>query len=113
MPPTWARALVVALLAALLLFLLELGIQALPRPQRSVAAHALQGAFIAACCWHLCRRDPRSVWYVVPVTNLFELGRAAFAAGFWLWPVWPAVVAGWAAALVAALLGARAGRRTD
>ena len=103
--PIWAAALIVALASTVALFFFDLGIQALTRPARSVVAHGFEAAIIAVSCWVLCRRKPSAIWYVVPLANVFELGRAVLDPSFWKWPVWLAIVLGWVVSAVAGALG--------
>lgn len=104
---SWLAAVVTALGSTLALLVFDLGIQALTRPTRTVVAHSLQAMIIVGACALICRREPRSGWYVVPIANAYGLVIAVTDANFWRGPLWIAVVLGWLASAGVAVWAAK------
>ncbi len=64
---------------------------------------------IAGGCYIICRHNPKSIWYVPVLTNLFGIISSIYEPNFWIGSLWIVVVGGWVVSIIASIWGARTG----
>ncbi len=89
--PVWLQAFLLALVALLLLFVVAAVLGMFPVLTDNYAEQAgyvLHAVFIAAGCFYICRRHPKSVWYVPLLANVFVFLSALIEPAFWTTSLW-------------------------
>ena len=111
--PSWFLALITAFLSiVVLLFLANIlsDVIKLGDTGESIA-YISYGILIAIACYFICRRNPKSFWYVPILCNIFGIISAVVEPNFWITSLWLVICGGWALSLIGAISGAIAGRR--
>lgn len=114
--PSWRLALLAAVLSIVLLFILAGVLGAiLPFDKNigEIVAYILYASAIAVACYFICKKDPKSVWYVLILSNIFGIISAIIEPNFWITPLWILICGGWIITIIAALLGAKKGKSED
>lgn len=75
-----------------------------------IIAHALFGLLLGTACFFICRRNPKSVWYVPIICNAFFIIAAFVERNFWATPMWIFYVGIFLLSVIGAVLGAWAGK---
>jgi hypothetical protein len=76
-------------------------------------AYIISDLVIAVCCFFIVKQNPSSIWYVPVICNLLGIIAAIVEPNFWISSMWIYNCAGWILSLVASIIGARAGRKTQ
>lgn len=82
----WLQALLLALVSIIVLFVVAaiLGqISLFAENAGEQAAYALHALLLATGCFLICRKYPKSAWYVPLVANVFVILSACFEPNFW------------------------------
>ncbi|MBN1780229.1 hypothetical protein JW948_03825 [bacterium] len=111
--PAWALSLI-ALLAALVLLMLTANVLGSVMKDRDLAeeiAYIVHDVFLGVICYLICRKYPKSVWYVPVICNMAGIVSAVVEPNFWITPLWIFIGTGWILSVTGALCGAKAGRR--
>ena len=66
--------------------------------------------FIAVACFFICRKYPRSAWYVPVLCNATGILSAIIEPNFWITDLWKINMAGWGLSIISAILGTWIGR---
>ena len=111
--PSWGLALITAFLSLFFLFILaeiltdvvKLGYTG------DFIAYITSGIIIAIACFFICRKDPKSVWYVPILCNVTGIIAAIVEPNFWITYLWIVICGGWILSLIGAISGAIVGRR--
>lgn len=69
-------------------------------------------SILAAACYFICRHNPQSIWYAPILCNIIGIISAIVEPNFWTTPMWIFVCGGWVLSIIAAILGAKRGRRS-
>ena len=111
--PSWVLALITAFLSIVfLLFLSNIlsDVVKLGDIGESIA-YISYGILIAVACYFICRQNPKSIWYVLILCNIFGIISAVVEPNFWITSLWLVICGGWVLSLLGAIGGAMAGRR--
>lgn len=112
--PSWALALITAFLSiVVLMFLANIlsDVAKLGDIGESIA-YISYGIMIATACFFICRQNPKSIWYVPILCNIFGIISAVVEPNFWITSLWMVICGGWVLSLTGAIAGAKAGQRT-
>jgi len=109
------QALLVAFIALLLTFSLAGIVESTPFIKDNLgdySAFILQTIIITVGCYFTCRNNPKGIWYVPIVANIFVITSAILEPNFWTSPL--AIFAGssFILSIPASVLGAINGKKT-
>lgn len=108
--PVWLQALMLAMVALLLLFILA-GIAGMitvfSADYGEQAGYLFHAVFIAAGCFYICRRHPKSLWYVLLIANVFVFVSAIIEPTFWTTSLWIFLGCSLPLSVIAAFFGAQ------
>ena len=71
--PSWGLALLAAVFSIVLLFFLASVIGSFDKNIGEVVAYIVYALAIAIVCYFICKKDPKSVWYVLILSNIFGI----------------------------------------
>lgn len=111
--PAWGLA-VMASFAGIILLLLLGGLAEsmnLLGGAGEIFAHVLFGLMLGTACFFICRRHPKSVWYVPLICNAFFIIAAFVEPQFWVTSMWIFYAGIFLLSVIGAVLGAAAGVR--
>jgi hypothetical protein len=111
--PSWGLALLAAVFSIVLLsFLADVigPIWPFDKNIGEVVAYIVYALSIAIACYFICKKDPKSVWYVLILSNIFGILSAIIEPNFWITPLWILICGGWIITIIGALLGAKKGK---
>ena len=74
-------------------------------------AFAVYALVVAVSCFLICRKNPRSGWYVPFICNAAGIFAACIEPTFWTTPLWAGFAGVWALAALATIWGVRSGCR--
>lgn len=89
--PVWLQALMLAMVALLALFILAAILRSIPGVADNfgeMTGYLLHAVFIAAGCFYICRQHPKSVLYVLLITNVFVFVPAIVEPSSWTTSLW-------------------------
>ncbi len=101
--PGWALSLVTVFLTAGLLNMIN-GIGETP-------SYIIYAVLITGACFVICRNEPKSVWYVPILCNIFSFLMPVLDNTFWTTSMGIIISSGVVLSVIAAILGARIGKR--
>ena len=105
--PSWILSILVAIFAAIILGIINsMGISI-----GNNTKYVIWEALIAIACFFICWNDPKGVWYVPLLCHILNLLPAILDDTFWTTPFWIIIFIGLCLSFVAAILGAKIGRR--
>jgi hypothetical protein len=105
--PSWALSLLAAILIAIILGIMNgMGISVSDNIK-----YVIWEGLIAIACFFICWNDPKSVWYVPFLCNIFAFLPALFDESFWTTPFWIIIFLGLFLSIITAIIGAKFGRR--
>jgi len=109
----WALSLLTAFLGMLLLFLLAglLADVAKLGDNGELIAYICYDIVIAISCFFICRKSPKSLWYVPILSNTVGIISAIVEPNFWITPLWILICSGWLLSVIGAIIGAVLGRQ--
>ena len=111
--PSWGLSLLTAILAFLFLFFFAsvLGkIQGIGEDMGGIFAYIVHGILIAIACFYICKKYPKSIWYVPIICNIMGIISAIVEPNFWTTSMWIAICGGWFWSVVASYAGFVKGR---
>ena len=94
--PSWILALITAFLSiVILLFLANIlsDVVKLGDIGESIA-YISYGILIAVACYFICRQNPKSIWYVTILCNIFGIISAIVEPNFWITSLWMVICGG-------------------
>ena len=101
--PSWALSLVTVFLTAVLLNIInDIG---------EIPSYIIYSIIIIVACFIICRNDPKSVWYVPILCNIFSFLMPVLDNAFWTSSMGIIISIGVVSSVIAAILGARIGKR--
>lgn len=112
--PSAIQAFLLALSIILLLFFLAaiLGsISFFSENAGEQVAYIIHAILIAAGCYLICWQNPRSVWYVPVIANIFVIISAVVEPSFWISSLWIYFGSSIVLSVPASVLGAFKGRK--
>jgi len=109
----WALSLLTAFLGMLFLFLLAglLADVAKLGDNGELIAYICYDILIAISCFFICRKNPKSLWYVPILSNTVGIISAIVEPNFWITPLWILICSGWVLSVIGAIIGAVLGRQ--
>jgi hypothetical protein len=112
--PSWVLALFVSLVSFLIvMFLGYLLIDVLNNENVALGiAYIIYDIIITIACFFICRNNPKSIWYVPILCNIPGIISALVEPNFWITSMWMVFCGGWVLSIIAAILGAKAGKRS-
>ena len=111
--PSWGLALLAGFLSFILLFFLAALLGSILPINKDISegiAYVLLGIVIATACYFICKHNPKSVWYVPIIANIFGILAAIVEPSFWITDLWILICGGWVLSIIAALIGAKLGQ---
>lgn len=115
--PSWGLALLTMFLAFVVLMVVGDILTAIFKIPDSngvdLAFYILYNLIIAAGCFYICRQNPKSIWYVPVLCNIIGIISAIIERNFWISSLWIVICGGWALSIIASLIGATVGKRTN
>ena len=101
--PSWALSLVTVFLTAVLLNIInDIG---------EIPSYIIYSIIIIVACFIICRNNPKSVWYVPILCNIFSFLMPVLDNAFWTTSMGIIISSGLVLSVIAAILGARIGKR--
>ena len=85
--PSWLQALLLALVAIVILFVLAGFLGAIPFMAENygeTAAYIVHALLIATGCFFICMKNPKSLWYVPVIANIMVIVAAFAEPNFWI-----------------------------
>ena len=76
-------------------------------------AYIFYDIIIALACFFICRKNPKSVWYVPMLCNIPGIIAALVEPNFWTTPMWIVFLSGWVLSIISAIFGTKAGFRRE
>jgi hypothetical protein len=115
--PSWALALLTLIGATILLFVIGEGLvphMKIKGETGDAISYGLYGIIIAVCCYFIVKNNPKSLWYVLLICNVFVIIAAIAEPGFWIsTSMWIPMCGGLVISIITSIIGARKGRRTS
>ncbi len=111
--PSWGLALLAGFLSFFLLFFFAALLGSILPIDKDIGeeiAYVLLGIIIAAACYFICKNNPKSVWYVPIIANIFGIFAAIVEPNFWITDLWILICSGWILSVVTAIIGAKRGQ---
>jgi hypothetical protein len=113
--PSWALALLTLFGATIVLFGIAEGLGPYIKINEATGeaiSYSLYGIIIAACCYFIVKRNPKSIWYVLLICNAFVILPAIIEPNFWLSVyMWIPMCGGLVLSIITSIIGARVGKR--
>jgi hypothetical protein len=114
--PSWALALLTLIGTTILMFVIGEGLvphMKISEDTGDIITYSLYGIIIAVCCYFIVKKNPKSLWYVLPISNAFIILAAIAEPNFWIsTSMWIPMSGGLALSIIASIMGARKGRKT-
>lgn len=112
--PSWGLALLTALVSLIFLFFFSALLGSILPIDENISegiAYISYSAAIAIACYFICKRDPKSVWYVPIIANIPGIFSAIVEPNFWITDLWIFIGIGWVLSVIAAISGKMVGKR--
>ena len=112
--PSWGLSLIVAIVSFMIvMFLGYLLIDILKDENIALGiAYIVYDIIIAIACFLICKNNPKSIWYVPILCNIFGIIAALVEPNFWTTPMWMVYCGGWVLSLIGAIFGVKVGKRS-
>jgi hypothetical protein len=107
--PTWALAILIFIGVNIVYYVSDALLT--PHSQTGIISNILNDILIAAGCFFLVRRNPKSIWYVPLMFNALLIISSIVEPNFWKTLMWISICGGWVLSIIASIIGARVGRR--
>ena len=107
--PTWALAILIFIGVNIVYYVSDALLT--PHTQTGIISNILNDILIAAGCFFLVRRNPKSIWYVPLMFNALLIISSIVEPNFWKTLMWISICGGWVLSIIASIIGARVGRR--
>ena len=114
--PSWALAVMTLIVVSIVLFGLGEGVGNIFKLYENVAGaipYVILDLLIAVGCFYIVKLNPKSIWYVPLICNVLGIISALIEPTFWKTSLWIFICGGWVLSIIAAIIGARVGRRLD
>jgi len=113
--PSWVLSLFVSLVSFMIvMFMGYLLIDILNNETIALGiAYIFYDFIIALACFSICRKNPRSVWYIPIFCNIPGIIAALVEPNFWATSMWMVFLSGWVLSIIAAIWGAKVGKESD
>ncbi|NNF35484.1 MAG: hypothetical protein HKN68_15350 [Saprospiraceae bacterium] len=103
--PSWIKALILAFISFIVLFVLGY-------PLGETVGYLVYTVIIIAGSYWICKKNPRSVWYVPILANVFGIVAAIGEENFyWISSLMIILCGGFILSILASILGSRIGAR--
>ena len=111
--PAWGLSLMTAFLSLFLVFLFAglFYVLGLSEDIGDFLAYLCYGVVVALASFLICKRFPRSFWYVPIVCNAVGIIAAIVEPNFWITPMWIPYSTGWILSLAGTIAGVILGKR--
>jgi hypothetical protein len=114
--PSWALALLTLIGATILMFGIGEGLVPhlnIKGETGDAISYSLYGIIIAVCCYFIVKKNPKSFWYVLLISNAFVIIASIAEPGFWIGiSMWIPMCGGLVLSIITSIIGARKGRGT-
>ena len=107
--PSWVLAILVLIVVTIALFVADELMSSFDRA--GIIAFYINGILIAAGCFFIIANNPKSLWYVLIICNLFTLDAAYSHPNFLRSTECIPICIGWVLAIISSIIGARIGNR--
>jgi hypothetical protein len=107
--PTWALAILIFIGVNIVYYVSDALLT--PHSQTGIISNILNDILIAAGCFFLVRRNPKSIWYVPLMFNALLIISSIVEPNFWKTLMWISICGGWVLSIIASIIGAIIGRR--
>ena len=107
--PTWALAILIFIGVNIVYYVSDALLT--PHSQTGIISNILNDILIAAGCFFLVRRNPKSIWYVPLMFNALLIISSIVEPNFWKTLMWIPICGGWVLSIIASIIGAIIGRR--
>jgi len=74
-------------------------------------AYISTGILISIACFFICREYPKSIWYVLIISNAMGIIAAVIEPNFWITDMWKQNLCVWVLSFFSAVIGALVGKR--
>jgi hypothetical protein len=111
--PSWGLSLLAALISVILVLIIAFLLSTfsiLTNASGEKLIYIIWGIFIAIACFLICRKDPKSFWYVPILCNIISILPVLFEPAFWVSSLWILFCIGWGLSVAAATIGTLIGR---
>jgi hypothetical protein len=101
-------ALLTAIIAFILLFLLGYGltaIKAISVDTAEIMAYIIYILFIGISCYFICRKYPTSIFIVPVIANIMGIISSIVEPNFWVSAMWVLIVGGWVFSIITSIAG--------
>lgn len=107
--PSWVLALLTVLVAFIFLMVAGDIIAGIFRIRENDAfellLYILYNLIIAGGCFYICKKDPKSIWYVPLLCNIAGIISAIIEPDFWISSIWIVICSGWILSITASIYG--------
>ena len=113
--PSWAMAVLWFILNAVLIMITGMVLMILNIPQSSVFADVfvwtIYDLLVAIGCYYIVRWNPKSIWYVPVICNLYGIIGFIMVSDFRTTYLCILMIIGWTLSILASIIGYRIGRK--
>jgi uncharacterized membrane protein len=107
--PSWLLALLILIVAAIVLTISDSIIT--PHSETGLISHIINDMIIAAGCFFIVRKNPKSIWYVPLICNALLIVSSIVEPNFWGSRMCIPICGGWALSLIASFIAANKGKQ--
>lgn len=107
--PSWLQAVFTLIVTTIVLFAVDGTL--MPFYKSGNIAYDIFDVLVAVGCFFIVRQNPKSIWYVPLICNVFFIISAFLKVGFWDTLLWIPVVSGLGVSILVSVIGAIIGRR--
>lgn len=114
--PSWVLSFLWVIISTLILFGLGEGVGNIVRINEDIAGaipYIIFDVLIAIGCFFIVKWNPKSVWYVPLICNIFAIIAAIIEPTFWKTSLWMLICGGWVLSIAASALGMWAGKNIN
>jgi hypothetical protein len=105
--PSGVLALFTLLIATIIMFLIGSLLESFDR--ESIIAYILNAVIITIGCFFIIRINPKSIWYVLPISNFVLILSAFLEPNFWKGIMWIPICSGWILNIITSITAALIG----
>ena len=112
---SWGFSLITAFTSLILAIFLFHSLDSIIRDENisSAIAYSIYNLIIIIACFFICRKNPKSVWYVPFLCNTMGIISALVEPNFWITNLWIAICSGWVLSIIASIIGVRTGNKLE
>ena len=107
-------AVITAIISILVLFAIGYPLQSFKFNGMQIGdwiAYIITGILISIACFFICREYPKSIWYVLIISNAIGIIPAFVESNFWITNMWKQNLCVWVLSILSGLIGASAGKQ--